>query len=112
MRLFHLRTWHRLCLLTLLLVPAVALSWIFPDVLAFQVIWVPVILFGVGVCLLGAFQGILFAMQKLEFGCPDCDRTARVTSGGRQTIGLECPTCGRLVISVGVVRLKVARPVR
>lgn len=112
MRLFHLRTWHRLCQLNLLLLPAVVLSWIFPDVLAFQVIWFPVILFGVGVCLLGVIQGILFAMQKLEFGCPVCDRTARVTSGGRQTIGLECPACGRLVISVGGIRLKVARSVQ
>lgn len=112
MQLFRFRTWHRLCLLALLMFPATVLSWIFPDELAFQAILVPVILFGLGVGLLGAFQGILFAMQKLEFGCPVCGRTARVTSGGRQTIGLECPACGRLVISVGVNRLKVARPVQ
>jgi len=109
MKLFQLRTWHRFCAIAFLGFIAVPISWFLPEESPLQV--VAFILYGLLICagVSGAFQGILFAMKKLAFGCPQCGSTAPVVAGGKRYLVLACPKCGELKVSMGIGRMKIQR---
>jgi len=109
MKLFQLRTWHRFCMVAFLGFFAVPMSWFLPEDSPLQ--FVALLFYGLLICAgaLGAFQGILFAMKKLAFGCPQCGSTAPVVAGGKEYLVLACPKCGDLEVSTGIGRLKIQR---
>jgi len=109
MQLFQLRTWHRVCASAFLLFPVAMLGWMMPEHHLLHKITAPFFVLLLVLGILGAVQGILFAFKKLELGCPLCRKKSRVIDGNKQSIWLDCPDCGRLQISHGLIRLKVIR---
>lgn len=85
------------------------MSWFLPKDSPLQLIIKPLFGLMICACILGAFQGILFALKKLEFGCPQCGSTASVVTGGKQSMVLACPKCGPLEISTGLGQMKVQK---
>lgn len=110
MKLFPLRTWHRLCSLTPLLALTIVGLWFLPATSRWQLLAIPLGGVLVGIALLGAWQGWLLTRHRLEFGCPQCRKNARVTAADKTGWQLDCPECGPLIIHTGWRRLRIVTP--
>lgn len=108
MKLFPLRTWHRLCSLTPLLALAILGLWFLPPTSRWQLLALPLGGVLVSIALLGAWQGWLFSRRRLEFGCPQCHQRALVTAADKKRWQLDCPECGLLTVHTGWRRLRIA----
>jgi hypothetical protein len=58
--------------------------------------------------LLGAWFGLLFLLKRLYFGCPYCNALSRVTSGSKNHLFLDCPSCGSVCVSSRTLRSAVS----
>jgi hypothetical protein len=110
MKIFPLRTWHRLCSLTPLLAFAILGLWLLPSTSRWQLLALPLSGVLVSIALLGAWQGWLLTRRRLEFGCPQCLKNAFVTAADKKCWQLDCPTCGPLTVHTGWRTLRIASP--
>ncbi|TSJ78724.1 hypothetical protein [Rariglobus hedericola] len=87
----------------------IVVGWMLTERPLIQTIVAPFFFLFMVLGVLGAFQGILFAFKKLHVGCPLCRKKSHVVDGNKQAIWLDCPDCGRLHVTHGLVRLKITR---
>ncbi len=99
--MFNARTWHRFCISAYLGFPAFLAAIFLPE--GSPLIWlvIPVIGWTILVAVLGAFQGILFALGRLSMGCPECNAKSPVTGGDQYGMWLDCPKCGEMQLRIG-----------
>ena len=107
MKFFSLRLWHRLCSLSLVMMVAMGGLWFLPRDSQAQLFILPLAGVIASVALLGAWQGFLMVRQRLEFGCPQCNRNARVVASSKKVWHLDCPKCGDLQVHTGWFSLRV-----
>ena len=109
MQLFRLKTWNRIAMLAIPGFIAFPVAWTLDSDSPYLYLIGPLMMGTILIALIGALQGIMMVFGKLEFGCPVCESTAKVTQGGKKYIILDCPKCGELEVSTGFSRMKVKR---
>jgi predicted RNA-binding Zn-ribbon protein involved in translation (DUF1610 family) len=109
MQLFQFKTWNRLVMLSIPGFVAFPVAWMFEPNSPYLYLLTPLMFITIILALIGALQGIMMAFGKLDFGCPICESTAKVTQGGKKYIYLDCPKCGEIEVSTGLGRMKVKR---
>ncbi|MGV3661960.1 MAG: hypothetical protein ACO1TE_17380 [Prosthecobacter sp.] len=75
--------------------------WLIPIVKFFNI-------FFVALCALGACMGVLFCLRRLYFGCPFCRARSRVLGGSGKVLCVDCPSCGRVVVTCRLFRTATA----
>ena len=109
MQLFRLKTWNREAMLAIPGFIAFPVAWMLDSDSPYLYLLAPFMMGTILLGLIGALQGTMMAFGKLEFGCPICESTAKVTHGGKKYMYLDCPKCGELEVSTGFGRMKVKK---
>ncbi len=106
----NIRTWHRLCISSYLGFPGMVMVWSLPNSSHLNWLALAMIVWAIGVGILGAVLGLLLMFGRLKLGCPQCNARSDVSGGNNKGMHLSCPKCGELEVQIGSIRgLKILR---